>query len=121
MLAHSIIVACPAFTFSIASSAKCIRAIGGITELCRPRCTPYHISSFDHGRPVCVGQPICDHSFSSSPAGCDVAMPDGHIPPLHFGGSSVGGGRTLVPMGCPQCYLLLLLLKGILFLFVLQA
>jgi hypothetical protein len=58
MLSHSTIVACPAFTFSTASSAKCVRAIGDIAELCGPCCTTSQISSIYRGHPICVGQPF---------------------------------------------------------------
>ena len=85
----------PNCKFSAASLVKWVRASGGITNLCGPRATASHISSLDHGPPVCVGHPNVAHSVSRSTAGWDSTLPWGHIElwyrrPLSGSGSIVG-------------------------------
>jgi hypothetical protein len=98
MESQSITVAWPTATFSATSLAKCCNASWGSADLCGPHSTASVISCLDHGCPVYVGHPSCDHSARSSPAGWEVAMPDGHISPLQQGGSGVEVGSLVEPM-----------------------
>ena len=94
---HSTIFACPSLTFLIDSVAKCSSASSDNADRCGPRSTASQISSLVHGHPVRLGHPKVSHSVKSPPAGWDVAIPDGHISPLHCSGSGVGGGREVSP------------------------
>ena len=89
---HSTIRDWPALTFLMASAAKCSNASLERADWCGPHLIASHISAFNQGRPVCVGQPNFDHSCKSSPAGWDVAIPDGHMLPCHVSGRDVGVG-----------------------------
>ena len=91
-------LACPTLTFSALSVAKCASASGDRDDWWGPQATASHISSFDHGLPVFVGHPSCDHSKNSSPAGCNVAMPAGHISLRYSSGRSCRGGRDACPV-----------------------
>jgi hypothetical protein len=98
MSSHCIIFDCPALIFSITSSAKCCNASFDNADRWGPRSTASQISSLVQGRPVLVGHPIWDHSRKSSPAGCDVAIPDGHMSPLHVFGRLVAVGSSVSPV-----------------------
>ena len=89
------ILDCPALTFLIASSAKYCNASSNNADWWGPRSTASHILSLVQGRPVLVGHPIWDHSRKSSLAGCDVAIPDGHMSPRHVFGRLVAGGSSI--------------------------
>ena len=56
-----------------------------------------HISSFNHGCPVCIGQPKVAHLLSNSDAGWCKARPVGHIEFLYVDSGSAGGPVANVP------------------------
>jgi hypothetical protein len=94
---YSTILAWPALTLLNDSAAKCSSASSDSTNLCGPHSTASQISNFVHGHPVRARHPTNAHSFKSSPAEWDVAIPEGHISPCHLSGSGVEGGRTISP------------------------
>jgi hypothetical protein len=94
---YSTILHWPAVIFLTASTAKWSSASSDSADQCGPCSNASQISSLVHGRPVLVGHRSCAHSFKSSPAGWDVAIPDGHISPCPFSGKGVEGGSTVSP------------------------
>jgi hypothetical protein len=98
MESHTTVLHCPIATFSLTLSAKCCNALGDSAERWGPRSTASQISAFVHCRPVLVGHPICTHLLRSSPAGCNVAIPDGHMSPRHCSGRGVGADNLVVPV-----------------------
>jgi hypothetical protein len=91
----------PNGTFSAASLVKWARASGDSADLCGPHATASHISSLDHGHPVCVGHPNVAHSMSRAAAGWDSALPWGHIE-LKYRRPS-GGSGGIVGLVVPLC------------------
>jgi len=66
-------------SFSLISSAKCVKASGVVADRCGPHSTASHISSLVQLRPVRVGHPNVAHSRKVSAAGWFSALPVGHI------------------------------------------
>ncbi len=99
MSSHRTRIACPAATFAILLSWKCLIAFGKSEDRYGPCATASHITAFVYSLPVPVRHLNVAYSLRRDAAGWYKASPFGHISFLYF----VRCGFSVGMKNCPQC------------------
>ncbi len=106
MSSHKTMRACPLFTLSHTSAAKCSMASSSKADLCGPLLIAACIPASFQSRPVHIGQPNLSQSVSKAAALCCKAKPWGAISDLSdvlWRSSQWSCGKILLPWCVIYC------------------